>query len=68
MSKQRSIEEKRHRLGELLAWFESDLFRLDEALTKFEEARTLAADIERDLTKLQNTIQEVKQRFDKGEA
>ena len=62
-----SIAEKTTRLNELVAWFDSDEFELEQALDKFSEAETLAAEIEKDLSALKNNITVVKQSFDKAE-
>jgi exodeoxyribonuclease VII small subunit len=53
-------------LDELVAWFDSDEFELERAIEKFKAAETLAADIEKDLKELKNSIEVVKARFDKA--
>lgn len=66
MSKQnKTIAEKRQELAELLAWFESDEFTIELAIEKFNEAKTLAEEIETELLKYKNTITVLKQQFDK---
>ncbi len=60
----KTIAEMRSELGELLAWFESDEFTVEQAVEKFTEAEKLAAAIEHELTAAKNTITELKQRFD----
>lgn len=62
-----TIQEKTEKLAELTAWFDSDEFVLEEALEKFKEAETLAAEIEKDLLELKNEITVVKQSFNSGE-
>ncbi len=65
MSKANStIAEKRAELGELLAWFESDEFEVEQAVDKFKEAEKIAAEIEKDLLEHKNTINVLKQKFD----
>lgn len=59
-----SIAEKTAKLDELIAWFDSDDFELEQALDKFTEAEKLAAEIEHDLMGLKNNIEMVKARFD----
>lgn len=59
-----SIAEKTAKLDELIAWFDSDDFELEQALDKFKEAEKLAQEIERDLMSLKNNIEVVKARFD----
>lgn len=64
MSKSKpTIQEKIATLDELVAWFESDDFQLEQASEKLKEAAKLAADIEHDLTGVANDIQLVKQSF-----
>lgn len=59
------LTEKIAALDALVAWFDSDEFELEKALEKFTEAEQLAAEIDRDLRELKNTITVVKERFDK---
>lgn len=54
------------RLDELVAWFDSDEFELEQAIERFKAAEELAADIEKDLSELKNSIEIVKARFDKA--
>lgn len=65
MSKQnKTIVEKRAELAELLAWFESDDFTIEEAVDKFKSAEKLAEQIETELLEYKNTITILKQQFD----
>jgi exodeoxyribonuclease VII small subunit len=64
MTQNKSIQEKTTELTELVAWFDSDEFVLEQALDKFKEAEKLAQDIENDLTTLRNDIEVVKKSFD----
>lgn len=64
MTQNKSIEQKTTELTELVAWFDSDDFVLEQALDKFKEAEKLAQDIEKDLTTLRNDIEVVKKSFD----
>lgn len=59
-----TISNKLAKLGELVAWFESDDFVLEAAVDRFKEAQKLADDIERDLTELKNDIVVLKKKFD----
>lgn len=61
---QPTVQEKLAELSELVAWFQSGAFKLEEALDKFKAAEKLAEDIEKDLTKLKNDIKVVKKQFD----
>lgn len=58
-----SVSQKTAQLSELVAWFDSDDFELEQALDKFSEAEALAKEIEHDLTALKNTITVVKATF-----
>lgn len=62
--KSKSVQEKLTDLSELVAWFQGASFKLEDAVTKFTQAETLAEEIEKDLTKLKNDITVVKKRFD----
>jgi exodeoxyribonuclease VII small subunit len=62
-----SIAEKTAKLDELVAWFDSDQFELEQALDKFTEAEKLANEIERDLLGLKNNIEVVKAKFNEVE-
>lgn len=64
MSKSEStIQDKMTKLDDVLAWFTSDDFALEQATAKIQEAKVLAADIETSLTTLENEITIVKQSF-----
>ena len=60
----KTIQEKTDELDQLVAWFNSDEFVLEEALGKFKQAEQLAEEIEKDLSILKNEIEIVKQKFD----
>lgn len=59
-----TIAKKLAKLSELVAWFESDEFVLEEATERFTEAQKLAEEIENELTKLKNEIVVLKKKFD----
>ncbi|HMH70125.1 MAG TPA: exodeoxyribonuclease VII small subunit [Candidatus Saccharimonadales bacterium] len=61
------ISEKTAKLNELVTWFDSDDFELEQALDKFTEAEKLAAEIEHDLLALKNNIEIVKAKFNEAE-
>lgn len=63
-SKGKTVQEKLGELSELVAWFQSPSFKLEDAFDKFKQSETLAEEIEEDLTKLKNDIQVVKKKFD----
>jgi exonuclease VII small subunit len=60
----KSVQEKLSDLSELVTWFQSSGFKLEDAFDKFKKAETLAEEIEKDLTKLKNDIKVVKKKFD----
>ena len=62
--KSKTVHDQLNDLAELVAWFQSPSFTLEEAVEKFTQAEKLAETIEKDLTKLKNDIQVVKKRFD----
>lgn len=62
-----SISEKTIKLNELVEWFDSEDFELEEALDKFAEAEKLASEIEADLLAMKNTISVVKKKFNEAE-
>lgn len=59
-----TISTKLAKLGELVAWFESDGFVLEEAVERFKEAQKLADEIEHNLAELKNEIVVLKKKFD----
>lgn len=62
-----TVQEKLSELSELVTWFQSPAFKLEDAFDKFKQAEVLAEDIEKDLTKLKNDIKVVKKKFDTEE-
>lgn len=62
-----TIADKRAELSQLLAWFESDDFAVEQAIAKFEAAEKLARDIETELMEYKNKITVLKERFDQAE-
>ena len=58
------VQEKLTQLSDLVTWFQSPAFKLEEAVAKYKQAESLAEEIEKDLTKLKNEIKVVKKRFD----
>jgi len=62
-----TIAEKTAKLDELVAWFDTDDFEIERALSIFAEAEKLAHEIEHDLQALKNNIEIVKIRFSETE-
>ena len=63
---EKSISEKMAQLGELVAWFESEQFSIEQAIEKFTAAEKLASEIETDLSDFKNKITVIKQKFDEA--
>lgn len=60
----KTVQEKLAHLSELVTWFQSPSFTLEEAVDKYKQAEKLAEEIEGDLTKLKNDIKVIKKKFD----
>jgi exodeoxyribonuclease VII small subunit len=60
----KTIQQKMDELSELIAWFDSDDFALEEAIDKFKVAEQLSSEIEKDLSSFKNNITVLKQKFD----
>ena len=63
-TKSKTVQDKLSDLSELVAWFQSPEFKLEEALDKYKQSEALAEEIETDLKKLKNDITIVKKKFD----
>lgn len=63
-----TIQDRITQLDELVAWFDSDEFSLEEATDVFKKAEVLAREIEADLHELKNEVQVIKASFDKDAA
>ena len=61
-----SIEQELAELDGMVAWFESEDFTLEEAMTHYEKAEELAKHIEARLTKLKNEVNVLKKKFDQA--
>ncbi len=57
-----SVKEKLEKLRDLMSWFDSDDFKLEEAIEHFKKADELACDIEKDLLTLKNEINILKDK------
>jgi exodeoxyribonuclease VII small subunit len=63
---EKPLSDQLRELDELIAWFDQDDFDLDEALKRFDEGVKLTEAIEERLSKLENKITVLKQRFGEG--
>ena len=61
---QKSITEKLGEIDELVAWFSSAEFDIDEALVKYEELAKLSEEVKKDLDQLENKITVIRQKFE----
>lgn len=59
-----TIQSRMDELQELLGWFDSDEFKLEQATEKYQAAMKLADAIEKDLMTLKNDVQVLKQKFE----
>ena len=60
----KTVQAKMDELSELIAWFDSDDFSLEEAIDRFKAAEKLASEIEKDLATFKNDITVLKKKFD----
>lgn len=64
MSATKNLNQQLQELDELLAWFEQPNVDLEEALKKFDQGVELAEAIKKHLSKVENKITVLKERFD----
>lgn len=65
MSKQnKTIQEKMRELDALVAWFDGEEFKLEEAMGVYKKAEALAESIEKELAEYKNEIIVLKKKFD----
>ena len=62
--KSKTVQEKMAELNELVAWFDSEEFVLEQAIEKFKQAEKLATELREELEKMKNDIQIVSRKFD----
>ena len=60
----KTVSQKMTELSEVVAWFESDEFELEQAIAQYKTAEKLADDIDNDLAELKNEITILKQKFE----
>ena len=65
MGEKMTLNQKITKLDGEVEWFYSDDFKLEEAAKKYQEAVTLAKDIEKDLKELKNEIEILSEDFSK---
>lgn len=59
-----SINGKLDKLDEMIEWFNSDDFELEDAIEKYKQAEALANEVENDLNNIKNEVNILKQKFD----
>jgi len=64
--KKNDLQSKIDELDKMIEWFESDQFRIDEALLKYEKAENLAKEIQNELNNIKNKVTVIKKRFDES--
>ncbi|MDO5474815.1 MAG: exodeoxyribonuclease VII small subunit [Candidatus Saccharibacteria bacterium] len=65
MKENKTLNQKIEELEKSTDWFYSDDFNLDEAVKKYKEATSLAAELEKDLNDLRNEIEILSEDFSK---
>ena len=65
MAEDRTIGQKIEQLEKSTDWFYSEEFNLDEATVKYKEAISLAKEVQKDLSDLQNEIEILDKDFSK---
>ncbi len=61
-----SVKDDLARLSEMIAWFQSDEFSLEQAVPMYKEAEAVAEKIESNLSALKNEITVIRQKFDQA--
>lgn len=62
---EKNLNQKIKELDQRVEWFNSDEFKLDEAVEKYKEALELTREIEKDLKDLKNEIEVLDVDFSK---
>lgn len=65
--KAETLQEKINRLGDMVAFFDTDDFDIEQALEKYKEAEKLSDEIREQMNEVKNEITVLKERFDKTE-
>lgn len=59
-----SLQKKIDRLGDMIAFFDTDDFDIEQALKKYKEAEKLSDEIRAQMSEVKNEITVLKERFD----
>ncbi len=65
MKENKTLNQKINELEESTDWFYSDKFNLDDAVTKYKTAISLAKEVQKDLDSLKNEIEVLAEDFSK---
>lgn len=65
--KTETLQDKINRLGDMVAFFDTDDFDIEQALEKYKEAEKLSDEIREQMSEVKNEITVLKERFDKAE-
>lgn len=63
MSKKTDFKQQLEELEHIVEWFESEEVDIDQALEKFERGMELASNLEKQLSEMENKVQEITQKF-----
>ncbi len=63
MSKKTDFKQQLEELEQIVEWFESEEVDIDQALEKFERGMELASNLEKQLSEMENKVQEITQKF-----
>lgn len=63
MSKKTDFKQQLEELEKIVEWFESEEVDIDKALEKFERGMELASDLEKQLSDMENKVQEITRKF-----
>lgn len=63
-SEPQTISQKLEAFEQLVGWFDTENFSLEEALGKFKQAEKLATEIETELATIKHSVEVLKTKFD----
>lgn len=65
VKKTNNLQDKIQELGDMVAFFDTDDFDIEQALEKYKAAEKLTDEIREQMTEVKNEITVLKERFDK---
>ena len=63
--KTKNLQDKIAELGDMVAFFDTDDFDIEQALEKYKAAEKLSEEIREQMSEVKNEINVLKERFDK---